>query len=116
MEFALANEGDPTRAGRITLSRTTEQIALISGLEVGMKLLLDDGLMEIAVVSRDSAETVKCEVRRTPPVGPGADALGRATRVGGNEWVGGRVAGDGQLPSPCPLLRAPSELASVPPV
>ena len=72
----LANEGDPTRAGRITLSRTTEQIALISGLEVGMKLLLDDGLMEIAVVSRDSAETVKCEVRRKPPVGPGADALG----------------------------------------
>jgi len=62
VEFALANEGDPTRAGRITLSRTTEQIALISGLEVGMKLLLDDGLMEIAVVSRDSAETVKCEV------------------------------------------------------
>lgn len=61
--FALAtSDEDLTRAGRIVLTKTTEQTALVNGLEVGMKLLLDDGLMEIEVVSRESPESVTCTV------------------------------------------------------
>ncbi|KAL1524235.1 hypothetical protein AB1Y20_019140 [Prymnesium parvum] len=61
--FALAtSEDDLTRPGRIVLTRTTEQIALVNGLEIGMKLLLDDGLMEIVVVSRESPDSVTCKV------------------------------------------------------
>jgi len=61
--FALAaSDDDLTRPGRIVLTQTTEQIALVNGLEVGMTLLLDDGLMEIKVVSRESPDSVTCSV------------------------------------------------------
>eukprot|EP00962_Isochrysis_galbana_P047848 scaffold19757_cov113-Isochrysis_galbana.AAC.1 len=50
VELGLAmGDDDPTRPGRITLSATTEQKALMRGLKPGMKLLLDDGFMEVVV-------------------------------------------------------------------
>jgi len=61
--FSLAeSDADLTRPGAIVLTQTTEQIALVNGLEVGMTLLLDDGLMEIQVVSRESGSSVTCKV------------------------------------------------------
>ena len=64
VEFALAeSDADVTRPGRITLSPTTEQTALVKGISPGMSLLLDDGFMEIGVVERVSETMCKCEVR-----------------------------------------------------
>jgi hypothetical protein len=65
VELGLANgDNDPTRPGRITLSPTTEQKALMRGLKPGMKLLLDDGFMEVVVSQvRSAAEaTVKVTI------------------------------------------------------
>ncbi len=63
VEFALAtDDADATRAGRITLSPTTEQTALLRGLEPGMQVLLDDGFMEVRVKERVSADAVTAEV------------------------------------------------------
>jgi len=54
-ELALcANDDDLTRPGRVTLTPTTEQTALMRGLQPGIKLLFDDGLMEVEVVSKQS--------------------------------------------------------------
>jgi pyruvate kinase len=57
-----ANDADATRPGRITLAPTTEQTALMRGLSVGMSLLLDDGNMEIKVVSIASEAEATIEV------------------------------------------------------
>jgi len=63
VEFALAtNENDLTRQGRIVLTPTTEQTALVRGISPGMALLLDDGFMEIRVVERLNESLVTCEV------------------------------------------------------
>jgi len=63
LEFGLAaHEGDLTRAGRITLTPTTEQTALVHGITPGMQLLLDDGFMEVRVKERLNLETVLVEV------------------------------------------------------
>jgi pyruvate kinase len=63
VELGLASgEDDPTRPGRITLTDTTEQRALVAGLTPGMALLLDDGFMEVAVKERLSETLVTCEV------------------------------------------------------
>jgi len=63
VEFGLAtSEADVTRPGRITLTPTTEQTALVNGLSPGMSLLLDDGFMEIRVTEVLSQELCKAEV------------------------------------------------------
>lgn len=50
VQLGLAvGDADPTRTGRITLTPTTEQTALMRGLKVGTKILLDDGFMEVTV-------------------------------------------------------------------
>jgi len=53
---------DLTRPGRICLAPTTEQTALMRGLTAGMKLLLDDGNLEIKVTEVRSASEALCEV------------------------------------------------------
>jgi len=64
VEFGLAqNENDLTRAGRITLTPTTEQVALVRGITPGMTLLLDDGFMELTVTERVNPDLCLCEVR-----------------------------------------------------
>ena len=63
VDFVLATgDDDVTRGGRITLTPTVEQTALVRGVEVGMQLLLDDGLMELKVTERTSDDAVKAEV------------------------------------------------------
>ena len=63
VEFALAETPeDATRPGRITLSPTTEQTALVKGVTPGMQLLLDDGFMEVKVAQRISETLVTVEV------------------------------------------------------
>ena len=63
VEFGLAmSEDELTQPGKIVLTPTTEQVALVQGLEVGMALLLDDGLMEIRVTERRSENLVICQV------------------------------------------------------
>mgnify|MGYP002832915895 FL=1 len=63
VDFVLATgDDDVTRGGRITLTPTVEQTALVRGVEVGMQLLLDDGLMELKVTERMSDDAVKAEV------------------------------------------------------
>jgi len=63
VEFGLAeHDADLTRTGRITLTPTTEQCALVHGVSPGMSLLLDDGLMEVRVTQRLSDVTVLAEV------------------------------------------------------
>jgi len=57
-----AGDADATRPGRITLAPTVEQTALMRGLTVGMTLLLDDGNMEIKVVSIASQSEATVEV------------------------------------------------------
>ena len=55
VEIALcANADDLTRPGRVTLTPTIEQTALMRGLQPGIKLLFDDGLMEVEVVQKQS--------------------------------------------------------------
>ena len=63
VEFGLCtSDADLTRPGRIVLTPTTEQTALVKGLTVGMTLLLDDGFMEITVTERVSETLCKAEV------------------------------------------------------
>jgi len=63
IEIALGtSEDDLTRAGRVTLTPTTEQTALVRGLAPGIKLLFDDGLMEVKVLARTSDDSVSAEV------------------------------------------------------
>jgi len=63
VEFALSGgDDDLTRPGRIVLTPTTEQTALVKGVTPGMTLLLDDGFMEIRVKERLSETAVTCEV------------------------------------------------------
>ena len=64
VEFGLAmSDAELTQPGKIVLTPTTEQTALVRGLEPGMTLLLDDGLMEIKVLERKSDDLVTCEVK-----------------------------------------------------
>ena len=58
-------EHEPARrcaTGRITLTPTTEQTALVNGVTEGMQLLLDDGFMEVTVKQRVSPSCVLVEV------------------------------------------------------
>jgi len=59
LEFGIAKgEGDKIKPGRITMFETTEQVALMKGLEVGTSLLIDDGLLEVKVTEIKSATEV----------------------------------------------------------
>eukprot|EP00617_Octactis_speculum_P021898 CAMPEP_0185766212 /NCGR_PEP_ID=MMETSP1174-20130828/35757_1 /TAXON_ID=35687 /ORGANISM="Dictyocha speculum, Strain CCMP1381" /LENGTH=417 /DNA_ID=CAMNT_0028449757 /DNA_START=10 /DNA_END=1263 /DNA_ORIENTATION=+ len=64
-----ANEEDKTRVGtaagglaRITMFETTEQLALMGGLEVGISVLIDDGLVEVQVTEVVSPTEVMVKV------------------------------------------------------
>lgn len=64
-----ADEEDKTRVGtaagglaRITMFETTEQLALMGGLEVGISVLIDDGLVEVQVTEVVSPTEVMVKV------------------------------------------------------
>ncbi|GAB5371967.1 hypothetical protein AAMO2058_001625300 [Amorphochlora amoebiformis] len=62
-EFAIEKDSnDKIREGRITMKNTVEQVALIMGLEKGMKLLINDGAMELEVIERIDDKSVKAKV------------------------------------------------------
>ena len=44
------DDDDLTRPGRVALTPTTEQTALVQGVQPGMTLLFDDGLMEVTML------------------------------------------------------------------
>mmetsp|Transcript_72426 Transcript_72426/g.141933 ORF Transcript_72426/g.141933 Transcript_72426/m.141933 type:complete len:404 (+) Transcript_72426:69-1280(+) len=56
------DENDNIRPGRITMFETTEQVALVKGLSVGVSLLIDDGLVEVKVTEVKSPSEVIVEV------------------------------------------------------
>lgn len=58
----MESDSDDSVPGRMTLADTTEQSAMIKGLEVGMPVLLDDGNMALKVISRETPTSVTCEV------------------------------------------------------
>jgi pyruvate kinase len=63
LEVAIATSADDKiRPGRITLFETTERVALMRGLAVGVSLLVDDGLVELKVTEVKSASEVLCVV------------------------------------------------------
>uniref|UniRef100_A0A7S0ENP3 Pyruvate kinase n=1 Tax=Phaeocystis antarctica TaxID=33657 RepID=A0A7S0ENP3_9EUKA len=56
------DDNDLTRPGRVALTPTIEQTALVKGVQPGMTLLFDDGLMEVKMLSRISETEVTCAV------------------------------------------------------
>jgi len=63
VEMALMqSDADLTVPGRITLADTTEQNAMLRGLEVGMDVLLNDGFLAMKVTERVSPDTVRCQI------------------------------------------------------
>ena len=56
------DDNDLARPGRVALTPTIEQTALVKGVEPGMTLLFDDGLMEVKMLSRISETEVTCAV------------------------------------------------------
>ena len=55
MQLGLCvDDDDLTRPGRVALTPTLEQTALVKGVQPGMTLLFDDGLMEVKTPSRFS--------------------------------------------------------------
>ena len=56
------DDDDLTRPGRVALTPTTEQTALVQGVQPGMTLLFDDGLMEVKMLERISDTDVTCQV------------------------------------------------------
>jgi len=61
--LALASsDGELCDAGRIVLTRTKEQNAMIGGLTVGMVVKLDDGAMRLRVTKRLSPDALECLV------------------------------------------------------
>ena len=56
------DDDDLTRPGRVALTPTTEQTALVQGVQPGMTLLFDDGLMEVKMLERISETEVTCQV------------------------------------------------------
>lgn len=57
-----ADDDDLTRPGRVALTPTIEQTALVQGVQPGMTLLFDDGLMEVKMLERISESEVTCTV------------------------------------------------------
>lgn len=65
IEFAIQKDDkDLTKPGRITMTETTEQVALLKGCRVGLTILLEDGIKEIKCVEVISEREIKCEVIR----------------------------------------------------
>jgi len=62
IEFALQDGDEKTTAKRIVLFRTIEQTAMVTHLEAGHTLLINDGYMRIKVTERVSKTCVKCKV------------------------------------------------------
>uniref|UniRef100_A0A7S4DWE2 Pyruvate kinase n=1 Tax=Lotharella globosa TaxID=91324 RepID=A0A7S4DWE2_9EUKA len=56
------DDNDVIVPGRIVMKPTKEQTALLKGLSNGMKLLINDGAMELQVIERVSEEEVKAKV------------------------------------------------------
>ncbi len=63
VEFAIMkDDSDTITATRITMKATLEQNALLKGLTVGMKFLIEDGKRQFTVTERVSDTEVKAEV------------------------------------------------------
>eukprot|EP00812_Abedinium_dasypus_P015558 NODE_918_length_1310_cov_286.557769.p1 GENE.NODE_918_length_1310_cov_286.557769~~NODE_918_length_1310_cov_286.557769.p1 ORF type:complete len:274 (+),score=67.83 NODE_918_length_1310_cov_286.557769:3-824(+) len=64
-EFGICkNDADLIRPGRITMNPTKEQLALVEACNVGVSLLLEDGIMEVKVTEKVSNTELKVEVIR----------------------------------------------------
>jgi len=65
LEFGICKDAnDHIRSGRITMTATIEQTALVRGAKVGTNLLIEDGLMEVNVVQKLSDTELKVQVTR----------------------------------------------------
>jgi len=65
IEFAIAkDDADLTKQGRMTMSATIEQVALLKGCKVGLEILLEDGIKAMKVTEVISETEVKCEITR----------------------------------------------------
>lgn len=58
----MAGDGDVCKDGRVVLARTKEQEAMITGLEQGMTVKIDDGAMRLRVTERVSPDELRCAV------------------------------------------------------
>jgi pyruvate kinase len=58
----MEGENEPCSLGRITLTRTRDQIDMVRNIVEGMKLMLDDGTMRLRVLRRVSQDEVECLV------------------------------------------------------
>ena len=58
----MKDESDTTKTGRVTMAPSVEQTALMKGLAPGMRLLFDDGLMEVKCSEKISDTEAKIEV------------------------------------------------------
>ncbi|CAE8583953.1 unnamed protein product [Polarella glacialis] len=64
-EFGICKDSSDTiRPGRITMSSTTEQLALIKACKPGISLLLEDGIMEVRITEKLSETELKVVVAR----------------------------------------------------
>jgi len=64
-EFGICkNDNDHIRPGRITMKSTIEQMALMKACQVGVTLLIEDGLMEVKVTEKVSETELKVQVTR----------------------------------------------------
>jgi len=65
LEFGICkDDNDLIRPGRITMKPTTEQLALIKACQVGIDLLLEDGIMKVNVVEKISDTELKVKISR----------------------------------------------------
>jgi len=63
VEFGIMkDENDLIKPGRISMKDTTEQLALLKGLTVGMEFLIEDGRRKLVVTERVSDTEVKAKV------------------------------------------------------
>jgi len=65
IEFGIMkDEKDFTKPGRMTMTATIEQVALVKGCTVGLNILLEDGIKEMKVTEVVSESEVKCIITR----------------------------------------------------
>jgi len=65
LEFGICkDDNDNIRPGRITMKSTTEQNALLKAADVGLDLLIEDGLMKVVVTEKLSDTELKVKVVR----------------------------------------------------
>merc|ERR1719361_1449709 len=64
-EFGICvDDNDHIKPGRITMKKTTEQLALVKAAKPGIDLLIEDGLMKVNVVEKVSETELKVKVIR----------------------------------------------------